>query len=167
MSNNPFLNTNVDEIFNHIFLEELQNKITIEEKGDLLKKQQLYEYKYEKMTDLITFFHKMKELNLFVKNHKDYNFYTFKYAKESLPFDFIVQDSFIEKNNPSPAIYVENPLSFEISIPNLDNYDNIVYELYFFSENHPDRHMFKDKYDNSNELLVDLSHFFSKNVYHV
>ena len=47
MSNNPFLNTNVDEIFNHVFLEELQNKITIEEKGDLLKKQQLYEYKYE------------------------------------------------------------------------------------------------------------------------
>ena len=45
MSNNPFLNTNVDEIFNHVFLEELQNKITIEEKGDLLKKQQLYEYK--------------------------------------------------------------------------------------------------------------------------
>lgn len=162
---NPFLNQNVDEIFEHHFLEELNKKESRIEKERRIKNQKIYEYKYSKIKDLISFFEKIKSLNLYVKKNSDYDLYQFRMTDDLVPFDFSIRETVEKENYPSPAIFIENPITLEISITNDINIDSLTFNINFFGCQHPDSNLLKSRYKNLNSLTIDLSKFFVKNVY--
>ena len=160
---NIFLDENVEQIFEHHFLDELKKRETKVEREKRLKNQKIYEYKYSKMQDLISFFDKIKNMNLYVKRNSEYDFYQFQFSNELLPFDYMIRESTNKENFPSPAIFVEDPITFEISITN-DLSNGIHYSINFFGVPHPDKNIIKSKYDSVQELTIDLSKFFVRNV---
>lgn len=161
--NNPFLNNNVDEIFNHHFVDELIKKENKINKEKIKKNQQIYEYKFNKLQELVVFLDKVKSLNLMVKPNSDFDIYQFRFTNETVPFDYIIRESVNKENHPSPAIFIENPMTIEISISNNISVNETNYVVDFYGIPHPDRNLIKHHYHDIHELMIDLSKFFVKN----
>lgn len=149
----------VDELFDNFFLEELNKQVP--ETKRTVQEQNIYEYKYNQLLPLIQFLSKIKKLNMFVRLHTDFNFHTYIYAKELVPFDFSIKDCQLKSNYPSPCVFIENPYSIEISVKNTSH---LTFQISVISETHPDKKMIKEEYSNIEDLIKDLSLFLAKNL---
>lgn len=160
---------NIDDFFNKYFIEEFE-KHEKHSQGKFYnrykkKDYEIYDYKKKLIEPLVPYLIKIKEMNLYVRTFKDFNTSTSKYDNDLYPFDYVLKDTSIKQNFPSPAIYIENPYTFEISVPNTLIDGHIYYEINFFSETHPDKDILQNKYENMDLLVIDLYKFFAKNLY--
>lgn len=157
-------NTELMGIFQEHFLNELDKKEHGHQIYYSLKEQKIYDFKYEQMKDLFAFFNQIKDMGLYVRKQEDYDFYVRNYSKELEKFDYFIQDASSAISKPSPCIFIKNPLKIEISLKTTDDLADPIYIVEIYSQ-HPDKNMLKSQYFSLNELCIDFSHFFSKNMF--
>lgn len=161
-------NVHASEVFDTYFTQELNKnphytKYLCERNE---KYKLLYEMKLKQLEVLIFYLEKIKSIGFYVRTFKDFNQNTSSYSNELLPFDYVVRDTVIKNNFPSPAIFIENPYSIEISIPNIkDDEQNIYFEINPMSSYHPNKDMLKRRYSDIESLSKDLYKFIAKNLY--
>ena len=126
------------------------------------QQEKLYFFKINKMQTIIDFLDDLSQQGIKVQDSREFIPYHPYSGYPLQPFHYQLKDTVFSLNRPSPAIWIENPYTIEISINNKDSFD---FEIHRFSQKHPDNQLIKSVYASSQELIDDLKHFFKKNSF--
>ena len=154
------------QLLNTFFMDELKKNPHCNLTKYTEKEQKVFDFKKDKIQSLINGLGIKKGMGLYVRSYKDFDSSTYVFSNELIPFDYIIRDTSIINNKPSPAIYIESPYCIEISVANkLEDDIYICYEINPLSCAHPDKDMLKRKYIDFNECMKDIYRFLAKNLY--